>query len=230
MGVPADRIVYGSVDIHRFIPSERQRLKNTAKPVVLHHCADPNKGSKFIAGVADALGDDFEVRRLDCPSDKVPDAMREADIWLCLSASEGLPTVAMEAMACGLVTVSTNVGVFWKMGEHLKDGFCLRSMGAAVFDWQRRDDPPFVAEIVRTAWSHRMRLTGRPYARRWWSIEQSGKKWTDCIVAAGKKLGVDLKLGPLPRLPRTGVTRRGKAEGPPAASPLKVPWRTTGRP
>jgi len=186
-GVAADRIIYGCVDTERFIPSERQRLRDAKKPVVLHHCQDDNKGSGLIGAVAQELGDAFEVRRLKVPPDKVADAMREADIWLCLSASEGLPTVAQEALSCGLVAVSTNVGIFWPYmcGVPVTGGaWANTEIGSVIFDWRQRTNAPFVANMVRAAWACRGQLHGREYARQWWGVPIFTQKWLETIRAA----------------------------------------------
>ena len=196
-GVRADRIIYGGVDIDTFIPSERQRTRSTKRPVVLHHATHVNKGHHLLAGLEKALGGAFELRELRCEPHEVPEAMRQADIWLSLSASSGLPTTVLEAMACGLIVVGTNVGVLWPhaCGTALRDGPFLgwldKEVGAVVFDWQQRDYPEAVAAHVRAAWGHRKELgNGREYARRWWSLETFGRKWLEALWLAGERFGV----------------------------------------
>jgi glycosyltransferase involved in cell wall biosynthesis len=50
----------------------------------------------------------------------IPDLLRKNDIFCMPSRSEGLPAAPLEAMACGLPVVGTNVG---GMREIIKDGF-----------------------------------------------------------------------------------------------------------
>ena len=196
-GVRADRIIYGGVDIDTFIPSERQRTRSTKRPVVLHHATHVNKGHHLLAGLEKALGGAFELRELRCEPHEVPEAMRQADIWLSLSASSGLPTTVLEAMSCGLIVVGTNVGVLWSAtrGTPLHDGPFLgwlnKEVGAVVFDWQQRDYPEAVAAHLRAAWKHRKALgNGREHARRWWSLETFGRKWLEALWLAGERFGV----------------------------------------
>jgi len=182
-GAVAGRIIYGAVDTHTFHPSERQRKRDAAVPIVMHHCADANKGSGIVDKVAAALKDEFAVRRLNAPPASVPAAMQGADIWLCLSASEGLPTVVQEAMAVDLVVVSTNVGVLWPP-------YAAEDTGATIFDWQKRGDAAFVAERIKEAWAHRKGANGRAWAEAWWGIDLFGQKWAECIAFARERLGV----------------------------------------
>ena len=182
-GAMAGRIIYGAVDLNAFHPSERQRRRDASVPVALHHCADSNKGSGIIDRVAAALKGEFEFRRLNVPPASVPAAMQGADIWLCLSAAEGLPTVVQEAMAVNLVVVGTDVGVLWPP-------YAAADTGATIFDWRKRADAAFVAERVREAWANRQKVNGRAWAQAWWGLTLAGQKWAECIAFARERLGV----------------------------------------
>lgn len=180
IGVSADRIIYGCVDTERFVPGERQYRRDATRPVVLHHCADTNKGSSIIKSVKAALSDEFEFRRLKCPADRVPEAMREADIWLCLSASEVLPTVVQEAMATSLVVVGTDVGVLWPE-------WVAEQTGAVVVPWQKRGNVGIVAAALRHAWAHRHDTRGCAFAREFWSIPVFRRKWRAALRDAARQ-------------------------------------------
>jgi glycosyltransferase involved in cell wall biosynthesis len=52
---------------------------------------------------------------------------RSANIIILLSEREGIPVVLMEAMACGTVPVSTNVGGISELVEHRKTGFLIEN-------------------------------------------------------------------------------------------------------
>ena len=211
-GTLADRIIYGCVDTERFFPSERQRTRDAKRPVVLHDCADVVVGK-----VTAELGKAFEVRALAVPAGKVPDAMREADIWLCLSLSEGLPTVVMEAQATGLVVVGTNVGVLWPHtgGARLDardKGVCAAvapEQGAVIFDWKWRDSAAYVADWVRAAWGMRKSLNARDWALRWYGQAAFGQKWLEAIAAAARRFGIEGAGASPPKAPvETGGARR----------------------
>jgi colanic acid/amylovoran biosynthesis glycosyltransferase len=90
-GVPVDFEIIGS-------GPERQRLLYTIDDLGLQDCAR-------LAG------------RL--PPETVRQRLQQADAFLLSSLSEGLSNAALEAMACGLPVVTTDVG---GMGEAIRDG------------------------------------------------------------------------------------------------------------
>ena len=188
-GYHADRIIINGLDTDLFFPGERQVRKlgfddrqgsDTHKPVVLHHCVDFCKGKDAIAAVAAELGDAFEVRLLDVPAAEVPDAMRQADIFLCLSRLEGCPCVVCEAMATGLVVVTTDTGLYWR--EDRPPGY--------RFPWTDRDDPYKVVHAIRTAWEYRHDLNPRPWALRWLNLPQFGAAYIEAVAEAATRFGV----------------------------------------
>jgi glycosyltransferase involved in cell wall biosynthesis len=179
-GYHADRIIPGGLDTNDFFPGERQLRKETERPVVLHDGRDFCKGKDAIGAVAEALGDEFIVRGLDAPPEAVPDAMRAADIFLCLSRLEGCPCVVSEAMASGLVIVTTDTGLYWR--EDSPPGYRMR--------WQDRDDPQRVAFSVRKAWGRRHELDARRYALRWLNLPAFGQAFIEAAVEAASRFGV----------------------------------------
>jgi glycosyltransferase involved in cell wall biosynthesis len=102
--------------------------------------------------------------------DKIPDILRENDIYCQPSRSEGLPAAPLEAMACGLPVVGTNVG---GMHEIIKDGF----NGYLC----EPDSPEDIAEKIMMA-----------YKTDWDNIEISNwaknnfswNTWVKCIIEA----------------------------------------------
>lgn len=191
-GARADRIIYGAVDVDRFLPSERQRLRDSKRPVVLHGAGG------VIADVCRELATEFSVRKLDVPAGEEADALREADIWLSLSAGDALPAAVQRAMSTGMVVVGTSVGLLWSLcdGRSLpctKDYANLwlnADAGVAVFDWKWRDRAAHVAEFVRRAWAERKALQPREYARQWFGYPLFAAKWRDAIQAAATRFGI----------------------------------------
>ena len=60
------------------------------------------------------------------PHREMPDFFREIDIFVCASATEGTPNTVLEAMACGVPVVATDVGVVPEVFGPLQRRFMLR--------------------------------------------------------------------------------------------------------
>lgn len=181
MGVAADYIVPGMVDTQAFAPSARQQHRTAGTPVVLHHCADPNKGSEHVEAIEAACHGAFAFRRLKCAPADVAKAMQAADIWLCLSAAEGLPTVLQEAAATGLCCVSTAVGVAWPAPD---------VPWVTTFHWREREKSTAVAKALYSAWTRHDWRVPHQHAVENWSMEVCGKKWVDALKIAALRLEV----------------------------------------
>lgn len=57
--------------------------------------------------------------------DEMPDILNCSDVLVMASFTEGLPTIILEALACGLPIVSTNIGDINNVVENEKIGFLL---------------------------------------------------------------------------------------------------------
>jgi hypothetical protein len=199
-GRRADRIIHGACDTDRFIPSDRQRMRQAKVPVVYHSCSDENKGDSLMEVMLKAADGSFEYRRLQCPHAEVPTVLREGDLWLCLSAQEGGPLTTMEAMSVGLIPVTTDVGFFWDkgVGDPLPSradgiiGWRNTQLGGVVFDWKLRSFSGIVHDFIYGAWANRATLDPRAYALRWFNMDLFGQKWIEAIVEAAKRLEIAL--------------------------------------
>jgi len=195
----ADRIILPGVDVDAVFPSARQVKRETKVPVVMHDCGEPRRGSACIDAVATALAGAFAVKRLGGKPSEMAEALRGADLWLSLDASEQAVTHVPAALASDLVVVGTNVGALWPYCCGTRAGradvlggaaWLNREVGAVVFDWRHRADPALVGKIVREAWAKRGEVRGREYARRWYSMETFRRKWHEAVLLAGQRLEV----------------------------------------
>ena len=178
----ADRIIFNPVDSDVFFPAERQRTRAAPVPVVLHACADAD----FMERVAAELAGGFTLQALVAKDSAVPDAMRQADVWLSLAGER-----VMQAMATDLVVVTTDVGVFWQPCGLSPDGASVGgTQGVVTCDWTRRTDAAFLAACVRLAWQNRAQLRPRAYVRRWYGPKLFGQKWVEAILEAAKRFGL----------------------------------------
>jgi len=62
--------------------------------------------------------------------DKIPEIMNCADVFALCSLYEGMPTVVLEALACGVPVVSTDVGGVYKVVRDGKTGYIVKSRTA----------------------------------------------------------------------------------------------------
>ncbi len=158
--VPAGRVdvVYNGVDTERFRPSgecgqgpvtivtagrlvkqKNPRLFLTAAARLRRACGEvrfvmvgdgPLRGMVVerarSLGIADAV--ELTGERLDWES-----VLKKADIFWLTSSWEGLPNVVMEAMACGLPVVATDVGGTRELFTNGREGFLARPDEAEDF-------------------------------------------------------------------------------------------------
>lgn len=104
------------------------------------------------------------------PHEQMPDFYRSLDIYVCASLSEGTPNPVLEAMACGVPVLSTDVGVVRAAFGPLQREFLVHDRNAPEFyDKLRRlvSDPAL-----------RQRLAGenREYIQAW-SWQRRAGQW-----------------------------------------------------
>ncbi|MEA2309428.1 MAG: hypothetical protein QOI65_1714, partial [Thermoleophilaceae bacterium] len=107
------------------------------------------------------------------PSERVAAMLQRSDVLLHASLSEGLPTVVLEAMACGLPVVATDVG---GTREAVRDG-------VEGFITPPRD-PRAAAEALRRLWRdrslrERMGRAGRERVEAEFTLEQLTDQWVE---------------------------------------------------
>lgn len=74
---------------------------------------------------------DPQVRRVNF--EDMPDFYRQLDVYLCTSAMEGTPNPVLEAMACGIPVVSTDVGIVPEVFGDLQKRFIIEQPTAEKF-------------------------------------------------------------------------------------------------
>jgi glycosyltransferase involved in cell wall biosynthesis len=116
IGIPSDAFVIGTIGRldpvkgHAYLLDAAARVL-ARRPDVHFVLVGPSSGSEGggISSRAADLGIDGRVHLVG-PRDDVPDMLREFDIFVLPSLSEGMPNALLEAMATGLPCVATRVG------------------------------------------------------------------------------------------------------------------------
>ena len=140
-------VIYNGIDTEIFRPGNRVRQPGDPFRLLYVGSWMARKGVDLLAPIMRELGDDFELHytggpaaekdkagmpnnmhdigRLSLP--QVVAAMQNADAFLFPSRSEGLPLVAIEAMACGLPVIAMEGTAVEEVISHGRTGFlCAR--------------------------------------------------------------------------------------------------------
>jgi hypothetical protein len=99
----------------------------------------------------------------------------DSDIFLQISLCEGYSYSALDALLCGLVVVSSDVGLFYK---DLPDDCFVK------LDWRKNGDAEYVKERLAYAWANRKTLGKN--ARSWYMKNVRFKDWArkmnECLI------------------------------------------------
>ena len=144
-----------------------KRYKRTynKKPIVLGNWQCFNKGKNTV-DILKKKKNEFIFQDLKVRLDnrgianfnmRKQDIYLECDIFLQLSNSEGNSYATLDALLCGMVVVSSNVGLFY--GDVPEDCF-------VKLDWRKNGDVEYVEEKLRYAWENREELSRK--AREWY--------------------------------------------------------------
>jgi len=135
------------------------------KPIILGNWNNPNKGGKIINELRNNNFFHFEKLNVQ-PHNNEPlenfnkrkqNIYLNSDIFLQLSLSEGNSYATLDALACGLVVVASNVGLFYS--DVPEDCF-------VKIEWERNGDVNYVIEKLNYAWENREKLSAN--ARKWY--------------------------------------------------------------
>lgn len=74
---------------------------------------------------------DPQVSRI--PFEEMPDFYRQLDVFVCTSSMEGTPNPVLEAMACGVPVVSTDVGIVPEAFGEMQSRFIIRDPTPQAF-------------------------------------------------------------------------------------------------
>lgn len=122
LGVPDDALLIGTIGV-RTRQKAHEYLVQAARDLMARHDnvhfrilgASVQSNASYYRDTVESLVEKYDLRRdgrfeIVDPGDQVPTLIQAFDIFTLSSIAEGAPTVAMEAMSCGIPVVATDVG------------------------------------------------------------------------------------------------------------------------
>ena len=146
----------------------KYKITFNKNPVVLGNWLNRKKGAELLPSLKSNIKE-FTFKQLDIKpaslseedlndfTRKKQEIYNSADIFLQISNSEGNAYATLDALACGLPIVASNVGLFYK--DVPEDCF-------VKLDWQRNNDEEYVRSKLLYAWENREILSNN--ARNWY--------------------------------------------------------------
>lgn len=109
------KIIFGWAGNSKFIDENDDDLKGLNKIITPAICELKEEGYKIELNIADR-----NIKKIEHKD--MPNYYNSIDVYICASRTEGHPAPVLEAMACGLPVISTDVGVVQEVfGEKQKE-------------------------------------------------------------------------------------------------------------
>tara|TARA_R110000751_G_scaffold288076_4_gene393293 strand:+ start:146988 stop:148202 length:1215 start_codon:yes stop_codon:yes gene_type:complete len=184
---PPDCVITDGVDLDLFYPGDQVQCERV-QPVIgwvgnskwgKHQGGDPkgyhrlftpaleylkNAGVPAIAKVADP-----QVKHI--PFSEMPQFYRRIDILACTSSMEGTPNPVLEAMACGVPVVSTDVGIVPELFGPLQSRYILKNPDPEAFALSLKNILTNENEYQALCMENRERISNWSWQKRvepWW--------------------------------------------------------------
>ena len=124
-------VIHDGVDLEKFTPQHLERFKNIEKRSIVLGWAGNSKFTDsendedlkglrkiIIPAIQELKNEGYNITQnfadrniKQIPYEQMPKYYNEIDIYLCASKTEGTPEPILEAMACGVPIISTDVGI-----------------------------------------------------------------------------------------------------------------------
>ncbi len=186
--IPApDRVISDGVDVAHFQPGESVQTNDRATVGWVgnsawgkqsqcsdvkgyHRLFQPMMNELSARGIAaDAKIADPQINRIRF--EDMPDFYRQLDVFVCTSSMEGTPNPVLEAMACGIPVVSSNVGIVPEVFGDLQKRFIIEEPTAKNFAdavAELLDDKQLCRQISRQNRKRALDWSWEIKTRDWW--------------------------------------------------------------
>lgn len=172
--IDAAEIVYPGVDVKQFTPSERSYSENFVvlfvgrldegkgvpdlikavedMDILLRIIGDGNRQSDFEALARKRLEPDSYEFVGEVPHDSIPSEYRKADVFCLPSYHESFGLVVLEALACGIPTVTTKLDAITEYIDHGDNGLLFEpgDVTKLAYHIRRLHDSPALRDRLST--------------------------------------------------------------------------------
>jgi len=155
-------VVHDAVEVPNGAPAPAVPPEGGSPLVAAPAIDDPLKGAQWLAEACEAAG----ARLLRSPH--LLESLRDADVFVYITATEGLGSAILLAMARRIPVIASRVGGIPELVEHERTGLLVENSPAAVTAALRRltEDPVFARGCAERA------------------LVQVNERFTDTVMAA----------------------------------------------
>ena len=146
----------------------KTRFDSTKRPLIIGNWSGFNKGNTIVSRLAGALPE-FKFENLGIPTNlnvlehnkRKVERYASADMYLCLSLSEGFPYSVADAFQTNLIVVTTDVGFVPDTDIKEEEYICK------VIKREKLGDIEYLAGVIRDVWSKKEKYFGN--SRKWFT-------------------------------------------------------------
>jgi len=158
-----DYKIFHSVDTKPLGEPKREKI-------IIGDWRNNNKGSNIIDKLRETKK--FKFINLKCDKYHKSEAYSQASIYLTLSLSEGCSYSQLDALACDLPVLSTNVSLF--------DGDCDDTCGLSI-DWTERENIDLIIDKLEYIYNNYTKFNPRTWLLKKNNFETWKLKWKELI-------------------------------------------------
>lgn len=168
------KTLYNVIDydvILHSVDTKPEHKRSTPSKNVIGDWRTPSKGEDIIPQLKDQLTE-FKFNRLQCDQYHKSSGYANSSIYLCLSVSEGNSYAMMDAIACGLPVLSTDVGLFY--GDY-------SPLLGEVIPWEQRNNISLIKEKLNHIYDNYTSYDTIKWLKDTIPFDRWTKRWQDLV-------------------------------------------------